>query len=253
MELFNREFGQGPPLLIVHGLFGSSDNWYSIAKKFSQDFTVHTIDLRNHGNSPHHDEFNYKIMTRDLDHYLKRKGIIKASIIGHSMGGKLAMNFTLKNPKRIQNLVVVDIAPRPYPVHHDLIIDSLLELNLQKYKKRDEVDEALSDMIPSIRIRQFLLKNLKREENGGFTWKINLKAINDNIENIVSEITSKKSFNGKTLFIAGDKSDYIRPVDEEQILNLFPKAEVIYLPKVGHWVHAEAPDLLYNTIIDYIK
>ena len=192
-------------------------------------------------------------MTRDLDHYLKRKGIIKASIIGHSMGGKLAMNFTLKNPERIQNLVVVDIAPRPYPVHHDLIIDSLLELNLQKYQKRDEVDEALSDMIPSIRVRQFLLKNLKREENGGFTWKINLKAINDNIENIVSEITSKKSFNGKTLFIAGDKSDYIRPVDEEHIVNLFPKAEVIYLPKVGHWIHAEAPDLLYNTIIDYIK
>lgn len=253
MKLFNREFGEGSPLIIVHGLFGSSDNWYSIAKKFSLDFEVHTLDLRNHGNSPHHDEFNYKIMTRDLDHYLKEKGITKTSIIGHSMGGKLAMNFTLKNPERIQNLIVIDIAPRSYPVHHDLIIDSLLEIDLHKYHKRNEVDEVLSEMIPSIRVRQFLLKNLKKEENGAFTWKINLRAINDNIENIVSGITSKNSFNGKTLFIAGDKSNYIRPVDEEHIIDLFPNAEVIYLPKVGHWVHAEAPDLLYDTIINFIK
>jgi pimeloyl-ACP methyl ester carboxylesterase len=251
MNLFHREFGEGNPLLILHGLFGSSDNWQTLAKKFANEFRVYAIDLRNHGRSFHHEDLDYEVMTADLSEFIKENDLSQVSLLGHSMGGKLSMNFALKYPDKVKDLIVVDIAPRRYEVLHDGIIQALKSLQLDLYSRREEVDEALSQILQNFSIRQFLLKNLVRNNNHTFDWKINLKAIDQNIHNLVVEISADQPFQGNTLFIAGEKSDYIRPVDEEQIFELFPQAEVKYLPKVGHWVHAEDPDLLYNTIIAF--
>jgi pimeloyl-ACP methyl ester carboxylesterase len=253
MKLFHRELGNGNPLLILHGLFGSSDNWQTLAKKFSLDFTVFAIDLRNHGRSFHHEEFDYTVMMHDIFDFVNDNGLDKVSLLGHSMGGKLSMNYALHFPEKVEDLIVVDIAPRKYQVLHDGIIEALKSLDLTLYKKREEFDTALAEMQQNAAIRQFLLKNLVRNKNGTFKWKINLDVIDRNIDNLVVEISSDIPFKGKTLFIGGDKSDYIRPVDEEQIFELFPNAEVQYLPDVGHWVHAQAPDLLYQTVMDFIK
>lgn len=253
MKLFYRAFGNGDPLIILHGLFGSSDNWQTLAKKFAEDFRVFTVDLRNHGRSFHHDEFDYDVMMHDVENLINDIGLEKVSLMGHSMGGKLSMNYTLNHPEKVENLIVVDIAPRRYQVLHDGIIKALKSLNLSEFEKREEVDTALSDMLQNFSVRQFLLKNLVRKSKGGFYWKINLDVIDRNIQNLVAEINSEHPYNGNTLFIAGDKSDYIRPVDEEQILELFPSAKIKYLPGTGHWVHAQAPELLYKTVIDFLK
>jgi pimeloyl-ACP methyl ester carboxylesterase len=253
MKLFHREFGNGDPLLILHGLFGSSDNWQTLAKKFASFFKVFTIDLRNHGRSFHHEEFDYQVMMQDILNFVQENGLEKVSLLGHSMGGKLSMNYALHYPEKVENLIVVDIAPRKYQVLHDGIIQALKSLDLTLYKRREEVDEALSEMLQNFSIRQFLLKNLIRNKSGIFEWKINLNVIDQNIQNLVVEISSDMPFQGRTLFIAGDKSDYIRPVDEEQIYELFPNAQISYLPDVGHWVHAQDPDLLFRTITDFIE
>ena len=253
MKLFHREFGKGDPLLILHGLFGSSDNWQTLAKKFANDFKVFAIDLRNHGRSFHHEEFDYQVMMHDIVDFVQDNGLDKVSLLGHSMGGKLSMNYALHFPEKVEHLIIIDIAPRKYRVLHDGIIQALKALDLKLYKKREEVDDALADMLQIFSIRQFLLKNLIRNKNGTFDWKINLNVIDQSIENLVVEISSDTTFQGKTLFIAGDKSDYIRPVDEEQIHELFPNSQVSYLPDVGHWVHAQAPDLLYQTVMDFIN
>lgn len=251
MKLFYREFGEGKPLLILHGLFGSSDNWQTLAKKFSKEFRVFTLDLRNHGRSFHHNEFDYNVMTQDICEFIDQQELTRVCLMGHSMGGKLSMNYALKYPEKVDTLIVVDIAPRKYQVYHDGIIQALKSLNLERYKKREEADEALSGMIMNFPVRQFLLKNLVRKKDGKFKWKLNLEAIDQSIDKLVVEISGNKPFEGSTLFVAGQKSDYIRPVDEEHILELFPNAVIKYLPDVNHWVHAQAPDLLYKTVVDF--
>ena len=253
MKLYYREFGKGEPMLILHGLFGSSDNWQTLAKEFALNFRVFTIDLRNHGRSFHHDEFDYHVMMKDIREFVLEKKLVNISLLGHSMGGKLSMKYALHYPHQVKHLMVVDIAPRRYQVLHEGIIKALMSLDLKSYSKREEVDKALSDWIQNYAIRQFLLKNLKRDKLGTFIWKINLDAIARNIQNLIVEISADQPFPGKTLFIAGKKSDYIRPVDEELILELFPRAEIIYLPGVGHWVHAQAPQLLYDAVMNFTK
>jgi esterase len=253
MKLFYRALGEGDPLIILHGLFGSSDNWQTLAKKFASALKVYTIDLRNHGRSFHHNEFNYEVMMNDILDFVDDHHLDRFSLMGHSMGGKLSMKFALNFPERVQNLIVIDIAPRQYQILHDMIIQALKALDLARYHKRDEVDEALGEMIQNFPIRQFLLKNLKRDGEDSFKWKINLDVIDRNIHNLVVEIYSNEPFRGKTLFIAGEKSDYIRPVDEELILDLFPAAKIKYFPGAGHWLHAQVPDLLYHTVMDFIN
>ena len=253
MKLFYREFGNGEPLITLHGLFGSSDNWQTLAKKFAEEFKVYTVDLRNHGRSFHHHEFNYDVMMNDVEELIDDIGLERVSLLGHSMGGKLSMKYALNFPDKVVNLIVVDIAPRKYRVLHEGIIKALKSLNLSQYDKREEADDALSNQLLNFPVRQFLLKNLVRNPKGGFKWKINLEVIDQSIQNLVVEIASKHPYHGNTLFIAGDKSDYIRPVDEEQIIKLFPRAVIKYLPDTGHWVHAQAPELLYETVIEFVR
>ncbi len=252
MDLFYRIKGTGKPLFILHGLFGNSDNWRSFAARLAINNRVILVDQRNHGRSFHHDIFNYDVMVEDLENLFGVLQIKKASLIGHSMGGKTVMKFSLEHPSLVDKLIVIDIAPKRYPVHHDHIIEALCALKVNRYEKRKEVDRALAEIIESAEVRHFLLKNLGRNSNHKLTWKINLPVLKKNLKRIVGEIKSDNKFNGSTLFIAGRRSHYIIPSDEPKIRNLFPRSDIIYFENAGHWIHAEAPEQFYNTVSSFL-
>ena len=251
MQLFYRPSGQGDPLIILHGLFGSSDNWYSLAKVFAERFQVFLVDQRNHGQSPHSSEFDYKLLTEDILEFIREHGIKKPVIMGHSMGGKAAMNFAVRYPEQLSNLIVVDIVPKAYPVHHDAILDGLKAIPLDSLASRNDADKILSDYVPEPDVRQFLLKNLTRKSGGGFEWKINLAAIDRNIEAMGEGMKYSGKYDGPSLFIKGKKSKYYAEGDEMLIQNIFPKAEFATLD-TGHWVQAEKPDEFASLVINYL-
>jgi esterase len=250
MKLFYRESGEGEPLIILHGLFGSSDNWFSHAKTFAQYFKVYLVDQRNHGQSPHSSDFNYKTLTTDLEDFLEEHSITQPIILGHSMGGKAAMNFAVKNPDKLKAMVVVDIVPKSYPVHHDHILDGLKSIDLKSTPNRVEADKQLAQQVEEPDVRQFLLKNLSRSENG-FEWKINLRGIEENIEVIGEGMQYAGTFNGPTLFVKGAKSNYYRPGDEDAIRKIFPHVEFQTLD-TGHWVQAEKPKEFADTVLKFL-
>lgn len=252
MKLNYKKLGEGEPLIILHGLFGMLDNWFTLGKKFAEDFTVYLIDLRNHGQSPHSDEWNYKVMSDDLLEFFIEHNLSKASIIGHSMGGKTAMHFAGEHRERVKKLVVVDIAPRHYPIHHDTILEALLSIDLENLKSRNEADEVLSKYIPDFGTKQFLLKNLTRKENENtkFEWKFNLPVIAKNIHEVGVETTGGVA--APTLFIKAEKSDYINLNDEAEIKKLYPNSEIVSINS-GHWVHAEKPEEFYNSVLKFLK
>ncbi|MFM9838395.1 MAG: alpha/beta fold hydrolase [Cyclobacteriaceae bacterium] len=252
MKLFYRQAGQGQPLIILHGLFGSSDNWYSLSKVFSESFTVYTVDQRNHGQSPHSDEFDYKLLTEDLEEFLQEHAIKDPIVIGHSMGGKTAMNLAIKNPSLIQKLIVVDIAPKSYPVHHDQILDGLTAIPIATLASRNEADTILAKFVPELDVRQFLLKNLSRNSNGKFEWKINVSAIEKHIEEIGQGMQYEGTFAKPTLFIKGARSNYFKPGDDELILKLFPAAKMTTLD-TGHWVQAEKPQEFVQSVLNFLN
>lgn len=252
MKLFYRQSGQGDPLIILHGLLGSSDNWFSLAKTFAEHFTVYLVDQRNHGQSPHSDEFNYKLLTEDLNDFFSQQGIEKAHIIGHSMGGKTAMNFAVKYPEKVVKLIVVDIVPKMYPVHHDHILDGLKTIDLQTTANRNEADKTLSEHVPEPDVRQFLLKNLARDEQSKFMWKMNLPAIDAHIEEIGEGMQYKGTYAGPALFVKGARSNYYKPGDEEEIRKIFTAAIVVTLD-TGHWVQAEKPKEFAETVLSFLN
>ena len=242
MRLFHKEFGEGMPLLILHGLLGASGNWFSLSRNiFAQHFRVLTVDLRNHGRSPHDARFDYPSMTADIVDFLDHMEIEQAHVMGHSMGGKVAMWLALEHNDRVAKLAVVDMAPRAYPPHHLPILEGLRALDLPAYGSRGEVDAALAAHVKEIPVRQFLLKNLASDGKGTFAWKMNLDVIYENYTRINEPVETTKTFNKPTLFIRGGRSTYIRNEDEEGIRQLFPHAQLITIPEAGHWVHAEAP------------
>ncbi len=251
MNLFFRESGQGQPLIILHGLFGSSDNWFTLAKTFSQQYKVYLIDQRNHGQSPHSDEFNYKLLTEDLEEFLISHEILDPIVIGHSMGGKTAMNLAVKRPELISQLIVVDIAPKSYPVHHDHILDGMDAIDLEKLSSRIEADQILAQYIPEPDVRQFLLKNLSRKTTGGFEWKINLKAIDNHIEEIGEGMQYPGTFEKPTLFLKGARSNYYIEGDDLLIKSIFPNVKFSTLD-TGHWVQAEKPVEFANAVIQFL-
>jgi esterase len=250
MNLFFRESGEGEPLIILHGLFGSSDNWYSHAKTFAPYFKVYLVDQRNHGQSPHSSNFNYKTLTTDLEDFLNEHSIKDPIILGHSMGGKTAMNFAVKNPDKLKSLIVVDIVPKSYPIHHDHILEGLQAIDLTSNQSRSEVDKQLARHVEEVDVRQFLLKNLSRTENG-FEWKINLNGIEENIEVIGEGMQYVGTFNGPALFVKGAKSNYYKPGDEDAIKKIFPQAEFKTLD-TGHWVQAEKPKEFAETVLKFL-
>lgn len=277
MKLFYRKYGEtGPPLIIVHGLYGSGDNWVSIARELSSDFEVYAIDQRNHGQSPHSDTHDYPSMSEDLKMFMDAEGIEQAVLIGHSMGAKTLMYFTASWPDRVLALVSIDMAPRAYhdqaldytsAANHGKMIAAMLELDLEAYANREEVGNALALKIGSERVRGFLLKNLRRGQNGQFSWRINLEAFKNNLPRILDGLMAGENDGGgglekipdggitrvPVLFIAGEKSDYIRTEDHQLIRKLFPTARILTVPGAGHWVHAEQPELLIKNLKYFLE
>jgi esterase len=252
MKLFYRHSGHGQPLIILHGLFGSSDNWFSLAKIFAEQFSVYLIDQRNHGQSPHSDEFNYQLLAEDLYLFIQEHHLHKPHIIGHSMGGKTAMNFAVKYPEHLGKMIIVDIAPKLYPVHHDHILDGLHTIDITKLTSRNEADQILSKQVTEPDVRQFLLKNLYRTSEGRFQWRVNLSAIDNHIEEIGAGMQYMGTFSGPALFINGARSNYFKPGDETLIHSIFPNAEISNLD-TGHWVQAEKPKEFAEIAIAFLK
>jgi len=251
MKLNFRKTGTGKPLVILHGLFGSADNWMSIAKGLEENFTLYLLDQRNHGDSPHSDIWDYKAMSEDLKEFMEAEGLQKASFLGHSMGGKTVMKFALTYPEMVDKLVVADIAPRPYPVHHQTILEGLNAVDIKNLASRKEAEDKLAEYIPERGVRQFLLKNLTRKE-GAFVWKVNLPVITEKIENVGETITSDRPFTGPVLFMGGANSDYIKSSDKEEIAALFPDNHIIHIKNTGHWLHAEQPEAVVATLKTFL-
>lgn len=252
MELFFRELGQGSPLIILHGLFGSSDNWYSLSKIFSEKYKVYVVDQRNHGQSPHDSEHNYKALTDDLNKFIEDHKIEKPIIIGHSMGGKTAMNFAIRFPEKLSKLIIVDIVPKAYPVHHDSILEGLNAIALNQLESRGQADEILSQYVPEPAVRQFLLKNLARDKDQNFEWRINIPVLEAHLDDMGAALQYEGKFEGSTLFIVGARSKYFEPGDDVVIKSYFPKA-VIETLNTGHWVQAENPKDFMETVYNFVK
>jgi len=251
MKLNFKEYGAGRPLVILHGLFGSSDNWGGIAPKLADQFHIFTLDLRNHGQSPHSDEMSYPIMARDVVEFLDGLELERAAVLGHSMGGKVAMQLALDFPDRVERLVVADIAPRAYAPEYEAYFSAMLALDLKKFKSRLQMEEALAPAVPDLVIRRFLLKNLGHNPDGSYFWKINLPGIHKNYPHICDAIESMKSYGRPALFLSGGKSNYVSEADHAQILKLFPKAQFQTIPQAGHWMHADAPEEFVSCVAKF--
>lgn len=252
MKLNFKKIGEGKPLLILHGLFGSSDNWRSLGKKFSKNNSVYLIDLRNHGRSPHSNQMAYSDMANDLLGLIKDEKIISPTILGHSMGGKVALMFAKNYPEYLDKLIVADIGLKAYPMHHEEILRGLNSINLKLTKSRSHAQEVIKKHISSLGIQQFLLKNLYWIEKGKLAWRMNLKQIENNIEEILKEINIENS-NLKTLFLRGELSNYILEEDFQNIKAAFPNGEIKTIKNVGHWLHAENPNEFYKLVDEFIS
>ncbi|MFZ9981037.1 MAG: alpha/beta fold hydrolase [Cyclobacteriaceae bacterium] len=251
MQLFHRVYGSGKPVVILHGLFGSSDNWMTQARMLGEHYSVYTIDLRNHGLSPHNDRHDYEAMAEDVRAFIKTQNLVPAAVIGHSMGGKVAMKLAIDHPELVSKLVVVDIVPKVYPPHHNRIVEGLLSLHPENLTTRQEADEKLSAFVTQPDVRQFLLKNLSRKPEGGFSWKINLKVIADNMEDVLGDPVHGPAFMGPVLFLMGSRSDYFKPGDEVRISNHFPDNRIDFLD-TGHWLQAEQPKAFVKKVSEFL-
>jgi pimeloyl-ACP methyl ester carboxylesterase len=266
VELNYKEFGQGEPVIILHGLFGTLDNWQTIAKSLSAHFSVFLVDLRNHGRSPHTEGvFDYHILADDIAHFMQQNWIYEACVIGHSMGGKVAMQLALSYPDLVKKLVIIDIAAKTYPSGHDEIFEALFSINLTTLTDRKEAEAHLMQQLNNdIGTVQFLLKNLSRKsasvpisdddrniKSAGFEWKMNLHNIYTNYPNILKNVEGSP-FDKKALFIRGGSSNYVQDKDLEQIKHLFPNAVLETIEGAGHWVHADKPKELLDVITSFL-
>ena len=244
MKLFYRQVGEnGSPIIILHGIFGSSDNWLTIGKILGETHRVYMVDQRNHGQSPQSGDFDYNVMAEDLKEFIDDHKIENLMLIGHSMGGKTVMQFAMNYPDRFSKMIVVDIAPKFYPVHHSMILQGLASINLKTLKSRTEANDLLKRFEENEGVRQFLLKNLWRNpaKNNEFDWRINVPVITKNIDIVGFELSNEKPVIKPALFIRGSESYYIQPEDERKIWELFPNYELITIEGAGHWVQADKP------------
>lgn len=252
MTLNYKSFGQGPPVIILHGLFGSLDNWQTFAKQLAEDFTVYIIDQRNHGRSPHADQMAYPLAAEDLRAFMEDQWIYETHLIGHSMGGKTAMQFAFDHPDLLDRLVVVDIAPKTYQGGHEAIFEAMLSLDFGVIESRTDAEEQLARSISNPGIRLFLLKNLHRNQDGSYGWKMNLPVLHRDYPNITGAVEGTP-FEGPSMFVRGSHSDYIQDSDWPRIEELFPKAQLETIDKAGHWVHAERPKALLSLVRKFLK
>jgi esterase len=254
MELYSETLGTGPDLVILHGLLGSGDNWRSIGKSLSDHYRVHLLDLPNHGRSPWVEQQSYPVFADAVTDWITSNGIESTALLGHSMGGKVAMQMALNGPpSTIDKLIVVDIAPRAYPPHHQDIFKALASADPAEFNNRRDVDEALKDGIETAAIRQFILKSLYRDEQGKMAWRFNLNALQDQYESIATEPGFEHTFDGPTLFIKGMNSDYIQSSDQQAIMERFPSATAKIIEGAGHWPHAEKQTAFLKILEKFLK
>jgi len=252
--LHSKIIGEGAPLLILHGFLGMSDNWKSLGNLYAKKgWEVHLIDQRNHGKSFWSPTFNYDILTEDLRKYRMHYGLSKATIIGHSMGGKTAMHFACRYPEFVKKLVVADIAPKYYPPHHGYILNALNKLPLNELNSRGESDRELAKYLSDPGIRQFLLKNLYWVEKGRLRFRFNLEVLSKKMEEIGKNLGSTAIYSGPTLFLKGDRSEYIALNDFPEIKKHFPIAIIETVENAGHWLHAENPDQFFEKTVTFIN
>ena len=229
----------GTPLLVFHGLFGMLDNWATFGREFGEKLPCHLLDLRNHGKSFHTEEMSHDDMAEDILNYLNQHQIEKACLLGHSLGGKAVMQFAISYPERVKKIIVVDIAPKAYPPHHQRIMEALQSVDFERITSRKEVEERLAEMIKEKSVVQFLVKNLYWEREDKLNWKFNLKVLAEKYGDFVGKAIRFGIFEGETLFIKGEKSHYILPQDEFLIQKQFPKYQLITIKNAGHWVQVE--------------
>jgi pimeloyl-ACP methyl ester carboxylesterase len=257
MKLFFREYGKGKPIIILHGLFGMSDNWMTMAKRFS-DYSHRVIvpDLRNHGQSPHAEAWDYETMAKDVLALMESEKIEAPVIIGHSMGGKVAMQMAAHHQKKISALVIVDMAPKAYPVLHTSILSVLNELNKSAPFTRNKAEQLLFRRIHDAATVKFLLKNLywKTDDKGGIAlaFRFNLKVITSKIKNMAAAITFPHNIKTPVLFVRGEKSDYLAEKDFIIIKKHFSKAKLVTVKHAGHWVHAENPEGFLREVLEFL-
>ena len=267
MELFCRELGKGSTtIVIVHGLYGASDNWLSVAAQLEDRFRVLLVDQRNHGQSPHAEEHSYDLMAADLYETIRSKTNEPVVLLGHSMGGKTAMRMALEHPESVQKLIVADIAPKNYwtfanyaetTANHEKILDALLQLKPEEANNREELEAALKKDFPSRTLRLFLLKNVKRNKAGRYQWQINLPVLRRNLPELMDGFSHlpkpATDHNPEAIFIRGALSPYIKDEDTLVINQFFPGAQLVTVPKAGHWLHAEQPELFLKTLLYYLE
>jgi pimeloyl-ACP methyl ester carboxylesterase len=253
MELHFEAVGQGEPLIILHGLFGSLENWRPLAKRLGENFRVFSLDQRNHGQSPHTFEMDYRLMALDVREFICGQGYSDCNVLGHSMGGKTAMQLALLQPELVERLIVVDMAPGLGFARHEPIIKAMRSLDLSQFQTRKDIQDALAPAVPDLSTRQFLLKNITRTSAGVFSWKIGLEQIQQNYHNLTQAIDSSEPFSKPSLFIRGETSDYLRPQDWCCIVKLFPKATLQTVPAAGHLVHVENPDAFYHLVTSFLN
>lgn len=252
--LYSRIEGEGQPLLIIHGFLGMSDNWKSLGTQYANEgFQVHMLDLRNHGRSFHSNDFSYELMVADVLEYCKHHNLSNISIIGHSMGGKVAMLLATTYPDLIKKLIVADIGPKYYAPHHQDILAGLNAVDFSIKPDRTQVEEMLYPYIPDFGTRQFLMKSLYWKEPGQLDFRFNLKVFNEKIEEIGKSLPDDKIFERPTLFIRGGNSRYILDKDMPEIQKHFPIFELVTIPNVGHWLHAENPKMFFEETIKFLK
>jgi pimeloyl-ACP methyl ester carboxylesterase len=252
--LHSRIEGEGKSLLIIHGFLGMSDNWKSFGALYAaKGFQVHILDLRNHGKSFHSEDFSYDIMAQDVLEYCQNHNLNQVSIIGHSMGGKVAMLFATNYPEMVEKLIVADIGPKYYAPHHQDILAGLNAVDFTSKQDRASVEETLYPFIPDFGTRQFLMKNLYWKEPGKLDFRFNLKVFNEKIEVIGTALLEEALFEKPTLFIRGGNSRYILDTDLPEIKKHFPNFELATIPNVGHWLHAENPQLFFEETIKFLK
>lgn len=255
MKLSFRKTGEsGTPLVILHGVFGSADNWLTVAKALAERYRVFTVDQRNHGRSPHSDEFDYEVMAADLHEFITDQGLENPVVIGHSMGGKTAMQFAMTYPAAWSKLVVVDIAPKFYPIHHDRILAGLNAIDLATLENRQQAEEILARYEDDPGTRQFLLKNLYRDTaTGRFGWRLNLDVLTRDIHLVGSELTGLRITTKPVLFLRGSESSYVLPEDERDIRRIFPNARVETIANAGHWVQADQPEAFVAAVTGFVR